>query len=335
MYSRLVEEPTHCTEIMPKVSVIIPVYGVEKYIERCARSLFEQTLDDMEYLFIDDCTPDKSIEILRRVLEEYPQRKSQVIIHRMAQNSGQALVRKWGIDNSTGDYIIHCDSDDWVDCNMYRDLYVQAVETESDVVVCDYFITDCAISKRIKACDSVERNKLAENILYHKNAASLCNKLIKRDLYINRGVTYPKCSMAEDITLVVQLLWYCKSITYIEKAYYYYYSNNESISKNMEESRIVKRFQDSISNISILCNFLREKRVPASLNTALIYAINHQRENILPLIDKKEYYEMWATCFPEINNPFLIRWGIPVSDKLRFIMAKLKIYPFIRKIRKL
>ena len=81
---------------MPKVSVIVPVYGVEKYMERCARSLFEQTLDDIEYLFIDDCTPDRSIEILQQVLEEYPHRKPQVTIHRMEQNSGQAAVRKWG-----------------------------------------------------------------------------------------------------------------------------------------------------------------------------------------------------------------------------------------------
>lgn len=69
--------------MMPKVSVIIPVYGVEKYIERCARSLFEQTLDDIEYLFIGDCTPDRSIDILKTVLDEYPQRKSQVIIRQM------------------------------------------------------------------------------------------------------------------------------------------------------------------------------------------------------------------------------------------------------------
>ena len=97
---------------MPKVSVIVPVYGVEKYVERCARSLFEQTLDDIEYLFIDDCTPDKSIEILKKVLKDYPQRNNQVIIHRMESNSGQAAVRKWGMLNSTGDYVIHCDSVD-------------------------------------------------------------------------------------------------------------------------------------------------------------------------------------------------------------------------------
>ena len=95
---------------MPKVSVIIPIYGVEKYIERCVRSLFEQTLDDIEYLFIDDCSPDGSVRIIMRILDEYPNRKEQVIIHRMEQNSGQAKVREWGMKNATGDYVIHCDS---------------------------------------------------------------------------------------------------------------------------------------------------------------------------------------------------------------------------------
>lgn len=85
---------------MPKVSIIVPVYGVEKYIERCCRSLFEQTLDDIEYLFIDDCSPDRSIEILKKVLDEYPHRKNQVHIHRMGKNSGQAAVRKWGMRGS-------------------------------------------------------------------------------------------------------------------------------------------------------------------------------------------------------------------------------------------
>ena len=71
---------------MPKISIIVSVYGAEKYIERCVRSLFEQTLDDIEYIFIDDCSPDHSIEILNRVLVEYPYRREQVKIHLMARN---------------------------------------------------------------------------------------------------------------------------------------------------------------------------------------------------------------------------------------------------------
>ena len=97
---------------MPAVSVIIPVCKVEPYMARCARSLFGQTLDDIEFLFIDDCSPDRSIDVMREVLAEFPARKDQVTVFRMPRNSGQAAVRMQGIALARGEYVIHCDSDD-------------------------------------------------------------------------------------------------------------------------------------------------------------------------------------------------------------------------------
>ena len=72
----------------PKVSIIVPIYRVEEYIERCAESLFAQTFDDIEYIFVDDCSPDKSVEILQRTLEKYPHRKRLTRIERLSSNSG-------------------------------------------------------------------------------------------------------------------------------------------------------------------------------------------------------------------------------------------------------
>lgn len=92
---------------MSKVSVIVPVYKVEKYIERCARSLFNQTLDDIEYIFVDDCSPDRSIEILNQVIGDYPRRKDQVQIIHHASNQGLALARQTGLKAATGEYIAH------------------------------------------------------------------------------------------------------------------------------------------------------------------------------------------------------------------------------------
>ena len=122
-----------------KVSVCIPVYGVEKYIERCARSLFEQTMKDgIEFIFVNDCTKDKSIEILEQVLGEYPERKEQVKIIHHEKNKGLVAARKTGLAHATGDYIIHCDSDDWVDLNLYETMYNKAVEVNADVVCCPF-----------------------------------------------------------------------------------------------------------------------------------------------------------------------------------------------------
>ena len=103
----------------PKVSVIIPVYNVEKYIERCARSLLEQSLKDIEYIFVDDCSPDNSITMLENILKEYPERQPLVKILFHEPNRGLAYTRQEGVDAAKGEYIIHCDSDDWVEPEMY------------------------------------------------------------------------------------------------------------------------------------------------------------------------------------------------------------------------
>ena len=97
-----------------KVSILVPVYGVEKYIERCARSLFEQTYDNIEYIFVDDCTKDRSIVILQKVLEGYPNRKNQVKILHHEKNRGLSAARNTALDASTGDYLMHVDSDDYL-----------------------------------------------------------------------------------------------------------------------------------------------------------------------------------------------------------------------------
>ena len=123
-----------------KVSVYVPVYGVEKYIEKCVRSLFEQTLDDLEYIFVDDCSPDDSIRILEQVLEEYPNRKPQVKIVRHEVNQGVCTARRTGIQHTTGEYIACCEPDDWVETTMYEELYKKAKETGVDMVACDHYI---------------------------------------------------------------------------------------------------------------------------------------------------------------------------------------------------
>lgn len=113
-------------EKRPKLSVIVPMWSVEKYIAKCARSLFESTLDDMEFVFVDDCTPDKSVEVLQGVIEEYPKRKSQTIIVRHEVNKGLPQARKTGVAAAHGEFITHCDSDDWVAPEMYEKMLATA-----------------------------------------------------------------------------------------------------------------------------------------------------------------------------------------------------------------
>ena len=96
----------------PLVSVIVPVYNVEKYIGECARSLFAQTLEEVEYIFVNDCTPDGSMEVVRKIMEEFPGRADAVKFVDKPRNQGLPAARKSGLELAEGVYIAHCDSDD-------------------------------------------------------------------------------------------------------------------------------------------------------------------------------------------------------------------------------
>ena len=124
----------------PILSVIVPIYNVELYIEKCIRSLFEQTLLEIEYVFVDDKSPDRSVEILNDILEDYPSRKSNVKLISNAFNMGIGGTRQVGINNASGKYIIHCDPDDWVDVDYYEKLVAKAENEDCGMVLSDYYV---------------------------------------------------------------------------------------------------------------------------------------------------------------------------------------------------
>ena len=313
----------------PKVSIIIPVYGVEKYIERCIRSLFEQTLRDIEYIFIDDCTPDKSVEILKRVLEEYPQRKSQVVIHRMEKNSGQAAVRKWGMLNATGEYVIHCDSDDWVDVHMYEKMYKKSVSADYDIVVCDYYESDgiSHVRKNEYISDKVEETM--SSILLKKTHSVLWNKLVKKSIY-NNEIIYPIANNAEDYALLVQLAYHSKSFGYVNEPLYFYFYNTSSLTKVMTNENLINRFNHSVSNIGIVESFLRKNQSLAKYSDELDCIKVIEKEILISSSFDKELYKKWAGAYKEIFPRILLNNKINLRRKLRFMGIKYRIYPLIR-----
>lgn len=215
--------------IPPKVSIIIPVYNAEKYIEKCVRSLFRQTLDSLEYVFVDDCTPDRSIEIMQRVLEEYPDRKSQVKLIRHEINLGVSRSRQDGIDVATGKYIIHCDPDDWVELDMYERMYAKAQETGADIVLCDY-INEFGKKSILDSQEPIEltSESLLASIVgasFHKLHGSLCNKMIKSSCYTECRIP-DGISFCEDVFALMQILSTDRKIAYLPVAFYHYRKDN-------------------------------------------------------------------------------------------------------------
>lgn len=312
---------------MPKVSVIIPVYGVEKYIERCARSLFVQTLNDIEYIFVDDCTPDESIKILKKVLIDYPERQDQTQIVNLPTNIGLPGVRRTGIHIATGDYIIHCDSDDWIASDMYRTMYEKAIEDNSDVVVCDYLITDGTNEKRYFGLCSTEKERTILDMLLQRVSQSLCNKLVRRTVYSNE-ITYPLDNMGEDLALTLQLLYYCDKISYVPRAFYYYYQNPLSITRALLPELVLNNFFQACKNARIIDTFyIKHPLNNIKINNGLVYIKFMQRNLLLPILKDRKYFNKWLRAFPEINLKVFLCPNIQMKEKIKFLLTFLRLYP--------
>lgn len=240
-----------------KVSVIVPVYKVEKYIERCTKSLFEQTLKDIEYIFVDDCGNDSSIDILQNILKEYPERNESVKIVHHERNKGSFAARITGINNANGEYIIHCDSDDWVETDMYETLYDAAKSEDADIVWCDFIDEFARKSNYRKEENATEPEILIKDILRGKNHGAVWNKLVRRDLYTENDI-YPLegggVNIWEDLYLSVNILLHAKKIAYVNKGLYHYSQQNSSsllssLSLNKIEDRI--KICDSLKDVFI------------------------------------------------------------------------------------
>lgn len=314
---------------MPKVSVIVPVYGVEKYIERCARSLFEQTLDDIEFIFVDDCTPDRSIEILKQLLEDYPQRKKQVIIVSHEKNMGLPIARQSGLKVASGKYIAHCDSDDWVDVTMYDKMYKKSVSADYDIVVCDYYESDGISHVRKNEYISDKIEETMSSILLKKTHSVLWNKLVKKSIY-NNEIIYPIANNAEDYALLVQLAYHSKSFGYVNEPLYFYFYNTSSITKVMTNENLINRFNQSMSNIGIVETFLRQNQSIAKYFGELDCIKVIEKEILISSSFDKELYKKWAGAYKEIFPRILLNNKINLRRKLRFIGVKYRIYPLIR-----
>lgn len=308
---------------MPKVSVIIPVYGVEKYIERCARNLFEQTLDDIEFIFVDDCTPDRSMEILSQIIEEYRLRfaeKNYVArTERMPTNSGLPAVRRHGIQLCTGDYIIHCDSDDWVDKSMFEKLYSHAVKYNCDIVVCGYQETDGKNIIRKGNHKFQTKEEYISNMLLMKETWAVWDKLCSRELY--KGYEPPQYAMGEDLVITLQLVLKSGNIGNVEEVLYNYFFNPSSITKVKTDEKRYNNWKQSIANASRALGYISQYGLENKFATELIFLKYRQKKLLGNLAIKKKYSKEWIDCFAEINGRCLSLKNLTFIEKIKFLIT--------------
>ena len=199
------------------VSIIVPIYNVEKFIEKCAITLMEQDYQNIEYIFVNDCTPDNSMQVLSDTLAKYPNRKDDIKIINNAQNSRASITRKNGLDIANGEYILFIDSDDWVELNMVSSMLKKAKETDADIVCCDYFLNFKNKEIYMINLNTNDAFQAIKDILSLKSYASMCNKLVKIDVY--NKIQFPTFSNREDYFMNIQMFYYCKNFVYFNRAF--------------------------------------------------------------------------------------------------------------------
>lgn len=308
---------------MNKVSVIVPIYKVEGFIERCVRSLMEQTLGEVEFIFVDDASPDRSIEILHRTLTDYPNRQQQVRILTHEVNKGLPAARNTGLEVATGEYIFHCDSDDFVEREMLAEMYEAAKKADADIVWSDFWLSFEQNERYMKVRNYATPQEALNGMLEGAMKYNVWNKLTRRTLYSENHIAFPTGhSMGEDMTMI-RLMACAKKVAYIPKAYYHYVRLNMSaLTQTFSERHLI----DIRHNVDETVAFLRAKLGTGIEPQLALFQLSIK----LPFLisDKRSDYERWRSWYPEANRAIWQAQSLPWRTKMiQWLAAKNQFWP--------
>lgn len=279
-------------QVMPKVSILVPVYGVEKYISKCAESLFSQTYSNIEYIFVDDCTPDKSIDMLLATLEHFPERKSQVSVIRHDRNKGLGAARATAFEASSGDYIIHADSDDFLATNCVETLVGKALENDADIVDGAY-------------CEYSESETGKPHFPYHGNTETLlkmtlCHNIVKhqvwarlyrRTLLANNGIeSVEGIDYCEDFVITPLVLFHAKR-TYTDNIVYYYRTDNSSsYTHHISEKNVISFLKACDLVVTFFENNDKVGRYATAIDIEKVNVYREAKRNGFSIEKTREYF---------------------------------------------
>ena len=235
-----------------KVSVVIPVYNVSKYLNRCVDSVLNQSLKEIEVILVNDCSPDvKDHEICER----YTKVDSRVKYINLKKNLGPGAARNAGIQIAKGDFLGFVDGDDYIHKDMYQVMYERAVKEKIDFVQCNLNVFDAKGKAIPYTVDNNIKDRIVEDIdakvksyLHHSKAINFrvspspCNKITLRKLWTDNDIYFPEGVFHEDYIPVLKTLFYSDKSLFITKHFYYYAYNPKSTTKTFNDNRIPSTF---------------------------------------------------------------------------------------------
>lgn len=280
---------------MKKVSVIVPIYNVEKYLDKCLSSLVNQTLDDIEILAINDGSPDKSQDIVDRYVQQYPDKVKSFI----KTNGGIASVRNFGIEHATGEYIGYLDGDDYAELNMFEILYETAKKENSDIVVCDFYFT---YDDHEKIHHEESYNSSKEMMV--KLHAVVWNKIYRTEFVKKVGIRFIEGCRYEDASYMYKLSPHIKQFVFVKEPLIHYVQHSGSYmsTHNHKVKDVIYVFEDLYEYFKIngLYDDYREELEYLSIK----FFLGQPFRSAVKIKARKDRLEILDMLYGTLNNHF-------------------------------
>lgn len=297
----------------PLISIIIPVYNAEKTISKCLTSLFAQTYNSLEFVFVNDCCTDNSFEVIQTFIDKNSYKtgiSTKIIVHE--KNRGVAAARNTGLDNASGEYIYFADSDDWLESDLIETLVKEAETKKSDIIGCEWFLTYQQNERYMKQASAKSPDEAFRKMAGGVLRWNLWLFLTKRSLYEENNIRFTEGqNMGEDMMVMGKLFLCASSVSIIHKPLYHYIQTNESsLTKDVSE----KHLSQVTTNLEELERFtLQKKEVEYAVQ------IHFLKLNIkLPLLisDNDNMHRRWMQMFPESNKYIMQNKLLPLRTRL-------------------
>ena len=303
-----------------KVSILVPFYKVEKYIGRCVESIFTQSYKNIEYVFVNDCTPDRSMVVINELIEKYNYKeKCNIIIHE--RNLGISASRNDCLDNMNGDYFLFVDGDDYIENDMVESLVKAAEKIDADISGCGYF--EEYEDHRVEYPQKYNNNhdEMLRSITLLTIKGVLWKLLIRRDVIVKNNLRFPQDkSINEDYYFCCRLFYFAKSFASVDRCLYHYVQYNPN---NLTKISL-QNIESQAAAIRKTEEFFCEKGVLSVVNKELL-----KRKFIskLPLLINKNCRDIirWRNLFPESNNIWK-EMDFSFGSMMLFRLAKSPLY---------
>lgn len=278
------------------VSVIIPMYNVERVINRCLHSLEQQNLKGVEILFVDDSSTDNSVKKLSAWINAH--RKSDKYYHLICHdtNQGVAVARNTGLEHAKGKYIYYVDADDYIEPNALSNLYQIAEDNQADIVGCEWYLSFERNERHMVQCDVGTGKDLFQKMAQGVMRWNLWLFLVKRDLYESHGIRFiPQQNMGEDMMVMSKLSLLASKVQIIHKPYYHYIQfNTNSLTKKYQDN-----FPQIVANLQEIEGYLQKNYQELK---ELVYLMQLNAKLPFLISSKESDYQFWLKTFPDANQ---------------------------------